>query len=236
VSLKYIVGRPFALGDKNLEPGDELTEKDLNDIPRLESWVSMRFIYRVYSGKDYNHLPPYLFAIVQTKKEALAKIEASTRGVVGEDEAAAQAQADGAQDHLSKKAESQMKIQDFIYEQVNRAKKPTTEEDEVKDDKGIERVDPAKLTESLAVPTGDDIAEMDKAEAKQEEESDGITLHETPEEDEEATKGEEKSEEFDPSEHTAAEVQEYLDENPDDRDRVLAAEKDGKARKGILGS
>jgi hypothetical protein len=40
---------------------------------------------------------------------------------------------------------------------------------------------------------------------------------------------------FDPSAHTVAEVNDYLDANPDDADRVLAAERDGKARVSIVG-
>jgi hypothetical protein len=40
---------------------------------------------------------------------------------------------------------------------------------------------------------------------------------------------------FDPSEHTVAEVNEYLDANPDDEDRVIEAERAGKARKALIG-
>lgn len=44
--------------------------------------------------------------------------------------------------------------------------------------------------------------------------------------------------EWDPGEHTVAEVVEYLDglgdDETDERDRVLAAEAEGKARKGVL--
>ena len=40
---------------------------------------------------------------------------------------------------------------------------------------------------------------------------------------------------FDPSDHGIPEVLAYLEENPDDRDAVLALERAGKARKGILG-
>lgn len=41
---------------------------------------------------------------------------------------------------------------------------------------------------------------------------------------------------YDPSQHTVDEVQEYLATADDaERDRVLAAERDGKARVGILG-
>lgn len=39
---------------------------------------------------------------------------------------------------------------------------------------------------------------------------------------------------YDPSEHTVAEVQDYLEENPEEFDEVLAAEKEGKNRQGIV--
>ena len=39
---------------------------------------------------------------------------------------------------------------------------------------------------------------------------------------------------FDPGAHTVNAVREYLDEHPDERDAVLAAEAAGKARKSIL--
>lgn len=40
---------------------------------------------------------------------------------------------------------------------------------------------------------------------------------------------------YDPSEHTVAEVQDYLDDNPDEFDAVVEAEKSGKNRQGITG-
>ena len=40
--------------------------------------------------------------------------------------------------------------------------------------------------------------------------------------------------EFDPSDHTVAEVQEYLEANPDEGKRVRKAEKAGKNRAGIV--
>jgi hypothetical protein len=40
---------------------------------------------------------------------------------------------------------------------------------------------------------------------------------------------------FDPGEHTVAEVQEYLAANPGDTDRVLKAERKGKARATLTG-
>lgn len=39
---------------------------------------------------------------------------------------------------------------------------------------------------------------------------------------------------FDPGEHSVAEVLAYLADNPDDAERVIAAEAAGKARKTIL--
>ncbi|MEO6571024.1 MAG: hypothetical protein ABIO83_05705 [Ilumatobacteraceae bacterium] len=38
---------------------------------------------------------------------------------------------------------------------------------------------------------------------------------------------------FNPDDHTVEEVQAYLDDHPDDADRVLAAEADGKGRKSL---
>jgi hypothetical protein len=41
--------------------------------------------------------------------------------------------------------------------------------------------------------------------------------------------------EFDPGEHTVAEVEDYLADNPDDADRVLEAERAGKNRVTLTG-
>lgn len=40
---------------------------------------------------------------------------------------------------------------------------------------------------------------------------------------------------FDPSAHTVAEVLTFIEEHPDTADAVLAAERDGKARKSLIG-
>ena len=45
----------------------------------------------------------------------------------------------------------------------------------------------------------------------------------------------EESEAFDPGDHTVDEVLAYMDENPDQKDAVLKAEKAGKGRKGVTG-
>jgi hypothetical protein len=47
--------------------------------------------------------------------------------------------------------------------------------------------------------------------------------------------GAEEEGSYDPSEHSVAEVNEYLKENPEQRDVVLAAERKGQARKGLVG-
>jgi hypothetical protein len=44
-----------------------------------------------------------------------------------------------------------------------------------------------------------------------------------------------QSDVFDPGAHTVAEVNDYLAEHPEDADRVLQAEADGKARVSIVG-
>jgi hypothetical protein len=41
---------------------------------------------------------------------------------------------------------------------------------------------------------------------------------------------------FDPAKHTVAEVNAWIAEHPFDRQRVIRAERRGKARKGILGN
>jgi hypothetical protein len=46
--------------------------------------------------------------------------------------------------------------------------------------------------------------------------------------------GEDQDSEFDPSEHTVNEVKAYIREHPEDEDRVRQAERDGRARKGLL--
>jgi hypothetical protein len=65
----------------------------------------------------------------------------------------------------------------------------------------------------------------------------------TPDAEELAAESEEQLEEvpeesgeelFDPGEHTVTEVNAYLAEHPEDRDRVLAEEEAGRGRKGIL--
>ena len=44
-----------------------------------------------------------------------------------------------------------------------------------------------------------------------------------------------KPESFDPSEHTVADVHDYIAKHPDEADAVLAAEKSGKARATLVG-
>lgn len=39
---------------------------------------------------------------------------------------------------------------------------------------------------------------------------------------------------YDPAEHNVAEVKEYIEKNPDERDAVIAAERRGKARSTLL--
>jgi hypothetical protein len=41
---------------------------------------------------------------------------------------------------------------------------------------------------------------------------------------------------FDPGEHTVEEVIDYVEDNPDERDRVIKAEQDGKRRSTLLAS
>jgi hypothetical protein len=43
-------------------------------------------------------------------------------------------------------------------------------------------------------------------------------------------------ERFDPSKHTIAEVKAYIEEHPEERQRIMRRERAGKARRGLLGS
>lgn len=45
----------------------------------------------------------------------------------------------------------------------------------------------------------------------------------------------EKTERYNPDDHNVAEVKAYLEEHPEDRARILKAERRGQGRKGILG-
>jgi hypothetical protein len=62
------------------------------------------------------------------------------------------------------------------------------------------------------------------------------TPAEAPEPGDEPTEPIEVTEEFDPSDHTVAEVQAYLDEHPDETDAVLDRERAGKARTTLIGA
>ena len=53
-------------------------------------------------------------------------------------------------------------------------------------------------------------------------------------EDEDEPEEESEEGEFDPADHTVNEVQAYLAEHPEERERVLASEAEGRGRKGLL--
>ena len=72
----------------------------------------------------------------------------------------------------------------------------------------------------------------DESEENEDENSD---LNEEAEGESEEEDEDDEQSDFDPSDHGIPEVLAYLEENPDDRDAVLALERAGKARKGILG-
>jgi hypothetical protein len=75
-------------------------------------------------------------------------------------------------------------------------------------------------------PDSDEVVNLDvltHPETTPEPEATEETPEEAPEEDQ-----------FDPGDHTVAEVQAYLAEHPEDRERVLQAEAAGRGRKGIL--
>lgn len=77
---------------------------------------------------------------------------------------------------------------------------------------------PTKLVEGESDADADDTNDDDSGDA-----------------DADGTADENAGEAFDPASHTAAEVEEYLASADDEeRERVLAAERDGKARKSLL--
>lgn len=71
-NVKYIAGRVLKIGDRFVQPGEEV---DPSIFPRIEAFVGSGRLYRVYEGKGYDRLPPWLFTAVMKRKEAEAKIE-----------------------------------------------------------------------------------------------------------------------------------------------------------------
>lgn len=72
--FEYIGGRPFTLGDMQVEPGQTIPQDYINLIPALESWISAGYIYRVVPDEGYGQLPPHVFNAVSTRREAEAAL------------------------------------------------------------------------------------------------------------------------------------------------------------------
>lgn len=212
MEIQYIAGRAFKIGADNIGPGDTLTRKQLDSIPRLESWIGSRHIFRIVSEKDYDRLPQHIYAQVRTKAEAEAVIFKNTASVHGENPEVAAALEAGKNDHLTKKASAQMGVQDFIYESHRVGAKKAA----------------ANIAAQKAAQDGEgtDTGEADKSVAENDSEKQiGDIL---------PKESSETPDTFDPSEHSVAEVKAYIEEHPEEAQAVLEAESDGKARKTLL--
>lgn len=196
---KYIVGRPLKVGEDQLDVGDTLTKKQLDMIPRLESWISMRHIYVVATQRDLDKLPRFLVHRISLAKKAVDRNEATN---FGDTERAIKGREDNRNDRATHIAKRDAKEQEVIYG-LRRSKSLAAEEAEV--DAQIE-----EIVAPAAVP------EPEEA---------------TPEE---IVERPESSGDFNPTEHTVAEVKDYIETNPDEKDAVLAAEAAGKARASLL--
>jgi len=199
MSIKYLAGRTFDVGEDTVEPGDELTKAQVESIPWLESFISAGYIYAVTPDKGYDTLPPHVFNAVQTKAEAIAAIEAGKDGTTITEVSAASQEAVNS-DEQSKLAARQREADEEFARRRNRVAAPTKQEKE----DAVNVDEPAG--ENPEVVTGEPTSPSNT----------------------------EEIDSFDPGDHTVDEVKAYIEEHPDRKDDVLAAEKDGKARKGIL--
>jgi len=202
MSIKYLAGRTFDVGEDTVEPGDELTAAQVKSIPWLEAFVSAGYIYAVTPDKGYDQLPPHVFNAVQTKAEAVAAIEAGKAGTtITEVSTAGQAAVDD--DEQTKLAAKQQENDEEFAAHRNSiaAAVPTKEEKE-----------DAVNADDLPTGTDPEVVQGEPTPPPNTEEIDS----------------------FDPGDHTVDEVKAYVEEHPDRKDDVLAAEKDGKARKGVL--
>lgn len=247
MSIKYLAGRTFDVGTDTVEPGDQLTEAQVASIPYLDSFISSGYIYVVTPAKGYDQLPPHVFNAVQTRVEAEAAIEAGKEGTFTT-QGADDAQKTVNEDEQSKLAEKQQK-QDELFADYRRTRRHKITQDEkekavsIEDGKteikvvkgdpapgfiehsdGLEDRAPAKETEKkLKEHTEDrDVTDL-REEEKDVKDSDG----------DKAETNTETKDEFDPKDHTVDEVKEHLEKNPEDKDRVLKAEKAGKNRSSI---
>ena len=259
MSTKYIVGRPLQLNGEKFEIGDELSAKDIQSIPRLESFINGRFIFQVFSAADAKKLPNFVIAKMHDAKAAKAKYTKN-----GTEQVGPRPDLDEIQEaHLASRqvqiAERDAKIQDYIYA-VNRGEtvelpegvavpEETEETEEASEEvtevtteptEPLEPFDPPATQEELeeneevnepSEPEGlpEDSPEVEEAPVEE------APVEEAPEEEVVVEETPDPNAEFDPFEHSVAEVKDYIAENPDDEERVLLKEIDGKGRKGLVG-
>jgi len=241
MATKYIVGRPLQINGEKFDIGDELSPKEIQAIPRLESYINGRFIFPVYSSADAKKLPNFVIAKMHTAKAAEAKYTKNGTEQVGPNPAAEEA----LENHVNSRqyliAERDAKIQDWIYDQ-NRAKAPVDPEEPVEPvDPEEAPVDPEAVPEEPTEPlepfdppaTQEDLEENE--EVNEPSEPEGLP-EDTPEPEEEVVEETpDPNEEFDPFNHSVSEVKDYITEHPDEEEAILLKEIDGKSRKGLVG-
>lgn len=201
---QYIVGRPLQINGEQFDIGDKLKDKHIAAIPRVEAWISSRFIFRVITTSDRDQLPNFVIAKMHEKEEALAKIKANGTENVGPIDGQIDAEKADATSRVREVATNQMEIQDWIYDQANRDV-VVTDPDPVEDEQQPETDEAAEEVTESEEPTEDIVTET-------------------------VIPGDV----FNPGEHSVAEVKDYLASNTEDAERVKEVEAAGKGRKGIL--
>lgn len=240
MKTQYIVGRPMNINGTHFEPGDELKREHVEAIPRLESFISGRFIFPVATERDRKSLPNFVIAKLKTRKEAKEAAHKSTPVVETDKTIKAREGRDTDRVRLRAKAEAEQ--QEIIYAARNNQEEPEVKEKERKNLismtlKPAQAADPGpqdgeeQNPETDAAPTDSVPAEADsEPEAKDSDggTDDGVNIPK-PEEPAVSDSG------FDPSNHSVAQVKDYIEQNPKEEESILAAERKGKKRKGLVG-
>lgn len=214
MSIKYLAGRQFDVNGDVVEPGDELTVEQVESIPYLDSFISCGYIYPVTPKKGYDALPPHVYSAVSTRAEADVAIHFGENPVVLP--SADEGNEAGKNDHIAELANRQVEQADARALVLKQAR---LRDGEFKGKGKAPALDPIEA---------DDIEDAPE-DATEDAQPVDNSVEDAPEE---APVPEDEV--FDPSEHTLAEVLDYLKENPDDKDLIIEAEKTGKNRKGIV--
>lgn len=106
-NVKFLAAKPFQTEFGEHQPGDVV--KQAKDFFNLEALIRSGFLYPYAPEDGYAYLPPHLFSELQTRKEALAKIEGDV---------AAQRASDYEQPGPVKLAERQAEQQHDMYQLI----------------------------------------------------------------------------------------------------------------------